>query len=95
MPGIDADSRKAVAEFVLILVWCLWATMISWFWPLGPEREFDPIDRFGTLCVAAASFVAVIALVGAKPLGGKHLNRWDEAVALYGADCLLDIAAML
>jgi len=95
MSGFDAESRAVVVEFVAVIVWCFWATMISWWAPFGTERDFDPIDRFGTLCVGAAVFVSVIALAGHQPIGDdRHLNRWDEAMALYGADCLVDIAVV-
>jgi hypothetical protein len=92
---IDAESRETLVELAMILVWCLWAMMISWFCPLGAARTFDPTDHFGTLCVAAGAFIAAIALARGERVGDKRLNRWDEAVALCGTDCLLDIVTMV
>ena len=95
MLQMDSGSRATIIEFLTILVWSLWALAIAWFWPVGPEPGFDPADRFGELCLVAAAFVGCVAYIRGEKIGDDHLNRWDEAVGLYGVDCLVDIAVMV
>lgn len=89
-------SRRAIVEFLVVLGWCLWAALISWSWPLGFGDEIDLLDRLDALFATAAAFIGVIAFINDERIGdSRYLNRWDETVALYGSECLVDIAASL
>jgi hypothetical protein len=93
---MDKGSRATLVEFAVILAWLAWATAIAALWPAAPARDLEfVLERFGTLCLVAATLVGVVAWARREPIGGARLNRWDEAVGFWGADCLADLAVLL